>query len=128
MVESSVAQSLEQTGLQMDGEMLQLNDGCVVPRCEGVAEACHPSLLLHFDFEGNLVDALLQQPGRRRGALEGALALDLADDDARIAEGLFDTLETGLPRQIPHSAGVSVCRVESSRVTVREEGAGYTGL
>lgn len=100
IVESRIAQLLEQAALQLDGDLLQGDDGDGVAALEGFAEALQAALLLALDVGGRLVDGLFEQARGGSGALLRALELDFLDDGAAVTVGGDDGCYAGLGGEV----------------------------
>ena len=87
VVESGIAQLLQQAALQLDCDLLQGDDGDGVAALEGFAKALDAALLLALDVGGRLVDGLFEQARGRRCAFLRALELDFLDDGAAVTVG-----------------------------------------
>ena len=96
VVEGGIAQLLEQAALQLDGDLLQGDDGDGVAALEGFAKALDAALLLALDVGGRLVDGLFEQARGWSCAFLRALELDFLDDGAAITVGGDDGCNAGL--------------------------------
>jgi hypothetical protein len=96
IVESGIAQLLEQAALQLDRDLLQGDNGDGVAALEGFAEALDAALLLALDVGGRLVDGLFEQARGWSGAFLRALELDFLNDGAAVTVGGDDGCYAGL--------------------------------
>lgn len=99
VIESGIAQLLEQAALQLDGDLLQGDDGDGVAALEGFAKALDAALLLALDVGGRLVDGLFEQARGWSCAFLRALELDFLDDGAAITVGGDDGCHAGLDEE-----------------------------
>lgn len=96
VVESGIAQLLEQAALQLDCDLLQGDDGDGVAALEGFAKALDAALLLALDVGRRLVDGLFEQARGWSCAFLRALELDFLDDGAAITVCGDDGCNAGL--------------------------------
>ena len=80
IIEGSVSQLLQQTGLQLYGNLLKLYDGDMVSLLECFPKPGQSSLLLLLNLIWRLVDTFFEESWWRRSSFQGALLLDLVKD------------------------------------------------
>jgi hypothetical protein len=96
IVKGGVSQLSQQTGLQLDGDLLQLYDGDVISRIKSGPDLVHASLFLPLNLVRGLVDALLEEAWWGWSSFQRPLPFNLLDDGTSIVEGLFELVQTGL--------------------------------
>lgn len=80
IVECGVPQLLQQTGLQLDRNLLKLYNRNMISLLERFPKPGQSSLLLLLNLIWRLIDTFFEESWWRRSSFQGALLLDLIKD------------------------------------------------